>query len=341
MAYTYTELAAMARPNVGTLCKACPVCDGRGCRNNMPGPGAKGSGTGAIRNYQAWQNVFVNMDTLCGFIEADTSTEIFGKEFSLPLFIAPVGDVNLHYGECMNTLDYNRMSLRAAKDEGIASLCGDGVKFELFADSCKAIAEVDGVGIPTIKPWAEADIEKRLEKVAESGAFAVGMDIDAAGLPFLKGFQPPAGGKTVDQVKIIREKANAPFFLKGIMTPKAALKAVEAGCAGIVVSNHGGRVLDGSPATADVLPSIVEAVDGRCKVFVDGGIRGGLDIFRALALGADAVMACRPFVIAGYGAGEEGIRNLIQQWKKELADTMEMCGCATISDITRDCVFMK
>ena len=90
------------------------------------------------------------------------------------------------------------------------------------------------------------------------------------------------------------------------MTPQGAEKAVSAGADAIVVSNHGGRVLDGVPATAEVLPQIVDAVGGDITILVDGGIRTGLDVFRALALGADAVMVCRPFVVATYAAGKQG-----------------------------------
>ena len=110
---------------------------------------------------------------------------------------------------------------------------------------------------------------------------------------------------------------------------------MDAGADAVVVSNHGGRVLDGCPATAEVLPSIVRALEGRATVLVDGGIRSGLDVFRALALGAQGVLVCRPFVVAAFGAGEEGIRFLLQRYRSELVDTMAMCGARSIADITR------
>jgi NAD(P)H-dependent flavin oxidoreductase YrpB (nitropropane dioxygenase family) len=236
----------------------------------------------------------------------------------------------------LDTPTYNRMALAAAAAEGVAALTGDGVRRELFADSCAAIAEMGGCGMPTIKPWGKTVVADRLDLARSSGAFAVAMDVDAAGLPFLKGQNPPAGGKSVEQLRAIAEAAGVPFVVKGVMTAAGARKAVEAGAAAVIVSNHGGRVLDGCPATAEVLPSVVEAVGGRAKVLVDGGIRGGLDVFRALALGADGALACRPFVTAAFGAGEEGIRFLLQKYRTELADTMAMCGAATVADITPD-----
>ena len=149
---------------------------------------------------------------------------------------------------------------------------------------------------------------------------------------------PPAGGKSVEDLKAIAEMAGAPFIVKGVMTVKGALKAKEAGAAAIVVSNHGGRVQDQCPATAEVLPEIVKAVGGSMKIFVDGGIRSGVDIFKALALGADAVIIARPFVTAVYGGAEEGVKAYIDKLAGELADTMAMCGAFSLDEITPDMV---
>ena len=165
------------------------------------------------------------------------------------------------------------------------------------------------------------------------------MDVDGAGLPFLKGMNPPAGSKTVEQLAEIAKMAGKPFIVKGIMTVKGALKAKQAGAAAIVVSNHGGRVLDQCPATAEVLPAIVEALKGSgVKILVDGGLRSGVDVFKALAMGADAVIIARPFVSAVYGGGEEGVKCYIDKLAGELADTMQMCGAHTLAEITPDMV---
>ena len=141
-----------------------------------------------------------------------------------------------------------------------------------------------------------------------------------------------------EQLQGIAHEAGVPFILKGIRTAKGAEKAVQAGAAGIVVSNHGGRVLDDCAATEEVLPEIVAAVAGRAKVFVDGGIRTGGDVFKALALGADAVLIARPYVTAVYGGGAEGVACLTEKLGAELADTMRLCGAATLADISRDMV---
>ena len=202
-----------------------------------------------------------------------------------------------------------------------------------------ALKNVNGLAIPTIKPWNTSTIEEKMALVKEADPLAIAMDIDGAGLPFLKNLTPPAGSKTVEELKEIAAMCGKPFILKGIMTTKGALKAVEAGASAIVVSNHGGRVLDQCPSTAEVLPSIVEAVGGKIKILVDGGIRTGVDVFKALALGADGVIIARNFVNMVYGAGAEGIQVYVDQLKSELEDTMTMCGAHSLDEIDSSMIF--
>lgn len=332
----YSDVLKEARTCIGDYCKACNVCNGMACRNQIPGPGAKGVGDTAIRNYQKWQEIRVNMDTLHENRPVDTSVELFGKKFKYPFFAGPVGAVNMHYSDKYDDLSYNNVLVDACSKAGIAAFTGDGVNAKVMEGATAAIAASNGMGVPTVKPWNLDTIREKMELVKRSGAFAVAMDVDAAGLPFLKNMTPPAGSKTVDELKAIAEMAGVPFIVKGVMTRKAALKAKEAGAAAVIVSNHGGRVLDQCPATAEVLEEITEAVGGRIKVFVDGGIRSGTDIFKALAMGADGVLICRPFVTAVYGGGAEGVQCYIEKLGAELADTMAMCGAFTLSDISRD-----
>src|SRR5699024_2668 len=103
---TYQDVLAAARTCSGPSCKACPVCNGRACGSTMPGPGAKGTGTVAIRNYEAWQNIDLNMDTICENKPVDTTFRFFGETYALPVFAGPVGAVNLHYGDKYNDLEY-------------------------------------------------------------------------------------------------------------------------------------------------------------------------------------------------------------------------------------------
>lgn len=334
----YQEILENARTCMGPYCKACPVCNGKACTSQMPGPGAKGTGTVAIRNYEKWQDICVNMDTICENGKADTSFEIFGRTYKAPIFAAPIGAMKLHYGDKYDDLEYNNILVPACADAGIAAFTGDGVNAAVMQGATEAIRAKDGKGIPTVKPWDVNTLQEKLELIKASGSFVVAMDIDAAGLPFLKNLTPPAGSKTTEELAEIVKVAGVPFILKGIMTVKGALKAKEAGASAIVVSNHGGRVLDQCPATAEVLEEIVQAVGKDMKIFVDGGLRSGVDIFKALALGADAVLIGRPYVTAVYGGGAEGVATYTEKLTTELADTMTMCGAHNLSEISREMV---
>ena len=336
---TYDEVLKSARGNMGPYCKVCPVCNGAACKNQMPGPGAKGVGDNAVRNYQKWQEIRVNMDTIHENKPIDTSVELFGRTFKYPFFAGPVGAMTLHYGEKYDDLAYNNLLVDACAKGGIAAFTGDGTNAKVMEGATAAIKAAGGLGIPTVKPWNLETIREKMELVKASGSFAVAMDIDGAGLPFLKNLTPPAGSKTVDELREVAEMAGVPFIIKGIMTRRGALKAKDAGAAAIVVSNHGGRVLDQCPATAEVLEDIVEAVGGRMKILVDGGLRSGVDEFKALAMGADGVLLGRPFVTAVYGGAAEGVQCYIDKIGGELEDTMRMCGANTISDISRDMIF--
>ena len=336
---TYQEILANARTCMGPYCKSCPTCNGLACKNTVPGPGAKGIGTGFIRNYQKWQELCVNMDTICENKPVDTSFELFGHKVALPVFAAPVGAMQLHYGDKYDDLQYNDILVAACAQAGIAAFTGDGTNPAVMEGAAEALKKSGGCGVPTVKPWNMDTIREKMELVKAADPFAIAMDIDAAGLPFLKNLTPPAGSKTVEELKEIAAMAGKPFILKGIMTVNGALKALEAGASGIVVSNHGGRVLDQCPATAEVLPAIVDAVGGKMTVLVDGGIRTGMDVFKALALGADAVLIGRPFVNMVYGGGAEGVQVYVDKLKAELADTMAMCGAHSLSDIKRSMIF--
>ena len=339
---TYPEVLASARECLSPNCKACPVCNGKACGNHIPGPGAKGIGDTAIRNFEKWQDIRVNMDTICPGGSPDTTLELFGQHFRYPFFAGPVGAVTMHYSDKYDDMAYNNILVKACAENGIAAFTGDGMDPRVMQVACQAIAAAGGMGIPTVKPWNLETVQEKMGYCRDAGCFAIAMDIDAAGLPFLKNMNPPAGSKTVEELQHIAELAGVPFIVKGVMTVRGALKAQQAGASAIVVSNHGGRVLDQCPATAEVLSDIAQALKGSgVKVLVDGGIRSGVDVFKALAMGADAVLICRPFVPAVYGGAEEGVKLFIEKIGAELSDTMAMCGAKHLSDITRDMVFCK
>lgn len=331
----YNEVLEAARECSGPYCKVCPVCNGRACANSMPGPGCKYPGNAAARNYDKWQEICVNMDTLCPNADPDVSFELFGHKFAAPIFAAPLGSLDMHYGPKYKDPEYNSILIKAAADYGLMAFTGDGVDPEIMKRSVVDMVKAGGIGCPTIKPWNKEAVFEKLDILNAEGIFAAAMDVDGAGLPFLKAMNPNAGSKSVDEMGEIIRYAKMPFIVKGIMTVAGALKAVEAGASAIVVSNHGGRVQGGVPATAEVLPGIVDAVKGKTRIIVDGGIRSGVDVFRALALGADAVLIGRPVLTSIYGGGEEGFKVYMDKIVGELKSTMTMCGAATLKDIDR------
>lgn len=333
---TYKELLAAAKAKM-THCMACSVCNGAVCRNNMPGPGCKAPGNVAQRNYEKWGDILLNMDTIAENREPSTQFSFMGREFTMPVFVAPIGGIPMHYGEAVSDKAYNEAAVQACRDFGIAAFVGDNGKYEIFKDMMSCVGGIGGSIVPTIKPWNKEAVYDRMDDAKREGVFAISMDIDGAGLAFLKQINPNAGSKTVAEIREFRDYAGVPFILKGIMTAKGALKAVEAGADAIVVSNHGGRVQAGLPSTAEVLPEIVDAVRGsRCAVLVDGGIRSGVDVFRALAVGADGVLIGRPIVPAVFGGGAEGVGIYLAEIQRELKDTMIMCGAASLAEIQRD-----
>ena len=141
-----------------------------------------------------------------------------------------------------------------------------------------------------------------------------------------------------DDLAFLRDRTTLPIVLKGILHPADAVAAVEHGMDGIVVSNHGGRQVDGAIATMEALPAIVEAVAGRVPVLLDSGIRSGADVFRALALGAAAVGLGRPYVWGLAAGGENGVREVIRNMRADFDLTMGLAGCSSVSEIARDSV---
>ena len=141
---------------------------------------------------------------------------------------------------------------------------------------------------------------------------------------------------TWSDLPFLRERTRLPIVLKGVLHPDDARRAVDAGMDGVIVSNHGGRQVDGSIASMEALPAIVHAVEGRVPVMLDSGVRGGADVFRALALGARAAGIGRPYAYGLALAGEAGVREVVGNIMAELELTMALAGCATVADVGRD-----
>ncbi|MEO8458786.1 MAG: alpha-hydroxy acid oxidase, partial [Chloroflexota bacterium] len=139
---------------------------------------------------------------------------------------------------------------------------------------------------------------------------------------------------TWETVSWLKSITKLPVLVKGVLTPEDAVLAVESGCSGIVVSNHGGRQLDGSPATLEVLPEIADAVGGRADIILDGGVRRGTDVLKALALGAKAVLIGRPYIWGLSYGGADGAAQVLEQLRLEFETAMALCGVTSVEQIT-------
>ena len=146
----------------------------------------------------------------------------------------------------------------------------------------------------------------------------------------------PIFHKSVDDLKELSSSTKLPFIVKGIMSKDDALLAIDGGAKVIVVSNHGGRVLDHTPGTADVLPEIVESCKSKVTILIDGGVRTGYDVLKLLAIGADGVLMGRDVVRAAVGGGIDGVARLMEYIQKTLKKAMKMTGCKTINDISTE-----
>ena len=145
-------------------------------------------------------------------------------------------------------------------------------------------------------------------------------------------------GLTFADIGWLREVSGLPVVVKGVLRGDDAVACLDAGAAAVWVSNHGGRQLDGAVPTAEALRDVVAAVDGRAEVYVDGGVRTGTDVLRALALGARAVMLGRPVVYGLAIGGPSGVEAVLQEYTDELARAMALCGATTVDDLTDDLV---
>jgi len=322
------EIYANARKLMEGYCRVCPACDGRACAGEVPGMGGLHTGSAFRDNVRALSGIGLNMRCLHGEQDPDLSVSLLGHDLSVPVLAAPIGGVSYNMGGKMDEKEYISAKLSACAAFGTLGCTGDGVPDVIHESAFSAIREAGGRGIPFIKPWADEELFSKLEKALETGTTVVGMDVDAAGLVTLARLGRPVSPKPAAALAEVIRRTSARFVVKGIMTVDEAQMCVDAGAAGIVVSNHGGRVLDGAPGTARVLPEVARAVRGRIAVLVDGGVRSGADVLRMLALGADAVLIGRPFSVAVMGGGRDGATRYLEKIRQELIQCMVLTGTA-------------
>jgi len=254
-----------------------------------------------------------------------TKLELYGETFATPIMLAALSHLNGVHPEGMVE------AARGIKSAGAVMWAGMGDEAEL-----DAITATGAKTIKIIKPYADnKDILKKIEHAEQCGCIAVGMDIDHAfnrkgtyDVVHDLNMRP----KSIDEIRELVKSTKLPFIIKGILSEQDTRKCLDAGVRGIVVSHHHGHI-DYALPPLRILPSIVKIVNKQIPVFVDCGIDRGMDAFKALALGADAVSAGR-IIMGPLGAeGAEGVRKLIAAMTEELAGAMAATGCCDIRHI--------
>jgi len=328
-----------AREKFKKICYVCKNCDGRDCPTGVPGMGGIGTGASFRRNIESLREYKLNTRLIHNVTEPDTRTSFFGIELSFPVMAAPVTGAVTNFGGAIDELEYNRAVIQGCMDAGTIAFVGDGASPEKYKLGLQAISEAEGMGVPIFKPRSDdGEILKRIKASEKVNAIAVGMDIDAVVFKTMAMKNQAVGPKSLEELKYIISGTNYPFILKGIMNVRDAVMAVEAGAHAIVISNHGGRVLDEMVGAMDVIEEIVNEVKGHIRILIDGGFRTGVDVLKALALGAEYVLIGRPIIIAAVGMCVRGVSFYLSTLKRELEKAMILTGCSSVHEIPADIV---
>lgn len=327
------EIQKNARERMKGFCNVCKVCNGVACAGEVPGMGGSLSGMSFRNNVDDLARIRIAMRTIHDVKTPDTNFNFFEQALKMPIISAPVTGSAFNMGGYLDENRYNEAVIMGSKEAGTIAMTGDSGNPELYDMGLEALKKVHGKGVPIIKPRDNYKIKELIKKAENISPIAVGMDIDGAGLITMALKGAPVSPKMKSELEELVQSTTLPFILKGIMTVEDAVAAAEAGVKGIVVSNHGGRVLDHTDSTCNALPAIAKAVKGKMMILVDGGIRTGVDVFKMLALGADAVLIGRPIIIGAFGGGAEGVQSILQMMNAQLYQTMILTGAATLKDI--------
>ncbi len=311
-------------------------------------------------NVAAWKGWRLRPRVLAGLSVWRTGVEVLGGEVSMPVLVAPVAYQGLVDPEgeaamaraaaaagtvmCLSTL-------ATMRPRPVAEAAPGGRRwFQLYCFRDEGVTqalveEAVGCGYEAIVVTVDTARGGNRERDQRTG-FKIPQEL---GVPSVEAALGSDRGVTIEETFELMEPAltwsyledlaaecQVPVLVKGVLTGEDASRAVEQGAAGVVVSNHGGRQLDRCLATAEALPEVVDAVAGRGTVLVDGGIRRGVDVAIALALGADAVLVGRPVLWGLAAGGEDGARRVLELLREELELTLALCGCGSPGELSRD-----
>ncbi len=319
-------------------------------------------------NREAYQRVELHYRVLVDVSRRDTSINLLGQKLSLPVLVAPTAFHKLAHpdGElataraaaAQGTAMVLSSLSNTAVEEVVRAAAGSPVWFQLYvyrdrevtralvaraeAAGCRALVlTVDAPLLGT----RERDVRNRfalpphlsVENLTPAGFGRVARPENDSGLAsYVSALLDPA--LSWKDVEWLRSITRLPVWIKGVVRADDARRALDHGASGVVVSNHGGRQLDGAPATLDVLPRIADALSGRLPLLVDGGVRRGSDVLKALALGAKAVLLGRPVLWGLALEGQTGVEWVLATLRKEIDLAMALCGCPTVTEVDRSLV---
>jgi isopentenyl diphosphate isomerase/L-lactate dehydrogenase-like FMN-dependent dehydrogenase len=317
-------------------------------------------------NVEAFRRVQLLPPILAGVPEADLSTTVLGTPVKLPILLAPVAAQRMYHPEgalaaaraaaAMGTV-FGVSSSATSSIEEIARAADGPRWYQLYVPRDRGIARqlverAERAGYKALVltvdlgEYKDADrrnrfslpremLVKHLRDVGFSG-IRDDMAYDELIAFNSKAWDLTFGWEIFDWLRSITK---LPLLVKGVLRPKDARQAVSIGLDGIVVSNHGGRRLDGVPATITMLPHIVQAVAGEAEVFLDSGVRRGTDVLKALAYGARAVLIGRAYAWGLAADGEAGVRKVLELLRDELQSALTACGCAKIAQVQRELIW--
>jgi isopentenyl diphosphate isomerase/L-lactate dehydrogenase-like FMN-dependent dehydrogenase len=325
------DVLRVAREKLYPFCRVCPECDGVACAGEVPGFGGIGTGSSFRNNYQGLAKLHLRMKTLHDVKNPDLSVEIFGRKIALPMMSGATGGTTYNMGGKIGEEEFVEAIVGGCQQAGTIGWVADGIgdPTNVFERRMSVVKNYPGRVIVTIKPKSQEEIIKRIAMIEQAGGIAFGIDLDSAGRAARAVPGQIVEPKTRKQIEELVKSTRLPFIAKGIMTVEEAQIAVDAGARGIVVSNHGGRVLDHTPGVAEVLPEIAAKVKGKVLILADGSVRHGADVLKLLALGADATLCGRPLVRGAHGAGKDGVALMINAIKAEMTDSMVLTGVAS------------
>lgn len=332
------NLRENARKNLVGFCKVCKVCNGVACAGEVPGMGGTGTASSFKANVDDLAKIKFRLKTLHNSKNPSTEFTFLGKKLEMPIIAAPITGSKFNMGGYLSEREYIEAVVRGSIGAGSLAMIGDSAEASLYTTGLEVLEGVDSFGIGIIKPKENEEVIKSIRLAEEKRLPAVGMDVDGAGLITMALKGVPVGPKNFHDLKTIISSTELPFIIKGIMTVEEALIAIECGASAIVVSNHGGRILDHTESTAKALYEISQVVKGKITILVDGGIRCGGDVFKMLALGADGVLIGRPLVTGAFGDGEAGVKLILDTMKDELYKTMILTGAKDLASINKDMI---